>query len=211
LTVVGVVANATRGDPRIADAPTVYLPGLQVPSRFVAPMVIVRAQSRPDLNAALQSAIVPLGRHAVSFVRSVDDQMDRHLARERVVSYLSAAAAGLGLIVGALGLFGLLAYAVSGRTREIGLRMALGSTRGRLARMIVSEGMLLVAIGVAIGLPGAYGAGWLALSLLYGVAPSDPTTFVGAALLMLAVAAIACSIPALRVARIAPADALRHE
>jgi putative ABC transport system permease protein len=211
LTVVGVVGNATRGDPRISSAPTVYLPGLQETARFQQPMVIVRADARPDLAAAMQAAVASMGRHNVSFIRSIDEQMDRHLARERVLSYLSAAAASLGLVVAALGLFGLLAYAVSSRTREMGLRMALGGSGETLARMIVREGMLLVAIGAAFGVVAAYAAGRLASALLYNVAPADPVSLAGAVALMAAVGLIACAIPALRVVGLSPADALRQD
>ena len=211
LTVVGVVANATRGDPRISSAPTVYLPGLQEPARFIAPMVIVRAAPRLDLRGAVQAAIAPLGRHTVLFARSVDEQIDQHLARERVLSYLSASVAMLGLVVGALGLFGLLAYSVSARTRELGLRMALGGTRERLASMVAREGMTLVVFGLVVGLPAAYGAGRLSASLLYGVSPSDWIALVGAAMTMVVVGLAACLLPALRIASITPAEALRQD
>jgi predicted permease len=211
LTVVGVVANATRGDPRITDAPTVYLPALQEPARLMAPVMVIRAEPRPDLLPAVQAAIGPLGRHTVAFIRSVDEQMDRHLARERVLSYLSAAAATLGVVVGALGLLGLLAYAVSVRARELGLRMALGGTHRDLAMLMVREGMVLVAIGIAIGLPVAYGAGRLSASLLYGIAPFDPVSVAAAVATMFGVGAAACIAPTLRLSRITPAEALREE
>ena len=210
-SVVGVVENATRGDPRISDAPTIYLPGLQEPARFASPMVVVRAQPSVDLQVAVQAAIAPLGRHAVSYVRSVDEQVDRHIARERVLSGLSASASLLGLGIAALGLFGLLAYAVNVRTRELGLRMALGATHGELFRMIVIEGMVLVVCGVMIGLPSAYMVGRLASSLLYQVTPRDPVALAAATIVMLVVGAIASAIPTARIATITPSEALRQE
>jgi putative ABC transport system permease protein len=211
LTVVGVVGNATRGDPRISSAPTVYLPGLQETARFAQPMVIVRAAVQPDFGAAIQAAVGSLGRHNVSFIRSIDEQMDRHLARERVLSYLSAAAASVGLVVAVLGLFGVLAYSVSRRTREIGLRMALGGSGEKVARMIVREGMSLVTVGVLFGLTAAVGAGRLASSLLHNVAPADLLSLAGGAALMMGAGLIACVIPTRRIISLCPAEALRQD
>lgn len=211
LTVIGIVANVTRGDPRITNAPTVYLPAAQEPSRLVTPIIIIRADSRQDLSRIVEAALAPSGRHTVAFVRSIDEQIDRHIARERVLYYLSAAAAAIGVLIGALGLAGLLTYTVTARTRELGLRMAIGATHGSLARMIVGEGMTLVALGITIGLPCAYGVGRLSSSLLEGIGAADPVSLTAAVTVMLAAGFAACALPVIRLVLIAPAEALRHD
>ena len=115
----------------------------------------------------------------------------------------------LALIVAAVGIAGVLAFAVSARTNEIGIRMSLGADSGRVQRMIISEGGLLVVLGLVLGVVGALSLSRLMQGLLFGVEPRDPVTLAGVSVVMAGVGVLACWIPALRAARIDPAVALR--
>jgi ABC-type antimicrobial peptide transport system permease subunit len=122
-----------------------------------------------------------------------------------------SAAALVGLLLGAIGLYGVLAYLTALRTREIGVRLALGASPGSVRRMVLRHGLLVTCIGLALGLAGAVALRRLATPLLYGVAPSDPPTLVAVAALLLAVGALATWLPARRAARLDPVRALRAD
>jgi putative ABC transport system permease protein len=115
----------------------------------------------------------------------------------------------LAVIIAAVGIAGVLAFSVSARTNEIGIRMSLGADRGRVQRMILKEGGVLLAIGLVVGVAGAWVASGVIRGLLFGVAPHDPVTFVGVAVMMAAIGIVACWIPAVRAARIDPAITMR--
>jgi ABC-type antimicrobial peptide transport system permease subunit len=117
----------------------------------------------------------------------------------------------LALVLSCVGLYGLMAYMVSRRTVEIGVRMALGAERGEIARMVIGETMLLVAVGLAIGVPAAMGASRLIASQLFGLKPGDPLTIFGACAVMVAVTVLASWLPARRAASVNPIQALRSE
>jgi ABC-type antimicrobial peptide transport system permease subunit len=115
----------------------------------------------------------------------------------------------LAVVIAAVGIGGVLAFAVSARTNEIGIRMSLGADRGRVQRMILGEGGILLAAGLALGVAGAYFAAGVLKGLLFGVAPHDPITFVGVVVMMAVIGIAACWIPALRASRVDPAIAMR--
>jgi ABC-type antimicrobial peptide transport system permease subunit len=115
----------------------------------------------------------------------------------------------LAVIIAAVGIAGVLAFSVSARTNEIGIRMSLGADSGRVQRMILGEGGVLLAFGLALGIGGAFFGAHVIQGLLFGVAPHDPATFIGVALMMAMIGVIACWIPALRAARIDPTIAMR--
>ena len=210
-TVVGVVENSSPGDVRIRDLPTVFVSLLQNPRVMSAPPLVVRTSDAAGLERAIRSVIEPLGRHRVSGLQTIANQADRFHMRERVLAGVSAAFAGLSLLVGSLGLYGLLAQMVAGRTRELGVRRALGASGARVVSMVLREGMLLVGAGLALGLPVVFVAGRAARVLLYDVPEHDPVALVGSMVLLAGVALVACGWPARRAAAIGPVEALRHD
>jgi putative ABC transport system permease protein len=142
-------------------------------------------------------------------VMTVSQYRDRSVAPRRVNAALVSSFGILAAIIAAVGIAGVLAFSVSARTNEIGIRMSLGAVPGRVQRMILGEGGLLVAIGLVLGVAGAWFGVRAMRGLLFGVEPHDPLTFAGVALLMATVGLLACWIPALRAARIDPAITMR--
>ena len=120
-------------------------------------------------------------------------------------------ALSLGLVLASVGLYGVVAYSVSRRTREVGIRMAIGAGRGDVLKLVVREGMALVAVGLGVGLAVAYASAGLLGGLLYGIEPHDPLTFLGVAAVLATVALVANLLPARRATRVDPLEALRYE
>jgi ABC-type antimicrobial peptide transport system permease subunit len=147
----------------------------------------------------------------VSAISTMERQIDQTLLRERLVAALSAAFGATALVLAAIGLYGILAYAVARRTNEIGIRMALGATRSGVVWMVLREALALAACGVVAGLPVAVSLGQTAKGLLYGVAAFDPATFAGASLLLALFAALAAAVPGRRAGSLDPMAALRSE
>jgi ABC-type antimicrobial peptide transport system permease subunit len=167
----------------------------------VAPVIAAIRRELRDMDPS-----VPVLR-----VRMMEEYVNGHIARERLIAFLSGFFGILALGLASVGLYGVMAYAVTQRTREVGIRMALGAKRGDVVRMIVRESLVPVLIGMLIGLVAALALARLIASLLYGVAPSDPALIALAAAAMLAVALLAAAIPARRAGRVAPMTALRYE
>ena len=204
--VIGVVADAHHYSAREDAWPTVYMPsggdrGLLVRSRL----------SVGQLDMAIRKAIAEAGPAEVEDIRSVDSIVQTTLGRERLVAATSSAFGGLATLLAAIGLYGVLAYSVSRRTAELGIRMALGAQRGDVRRMVFGETLRITAAGTAAGLAAAYGATRLVQTMLYGVQPTDALTLVAATLALAAVAAVAAYLPARRASRIDPMTALRYE
>jgi putative ABC transport system permease protein len=211
--VIGVVADApyvTLDDP---SPRVVFRPIMQETARTQFPMAYVRAPG--DLEAVkngYRRVVHSLGHRSLrgSFITS-SEWVDGALVRERFTSTLATAAAALTMLLACLGVYGLLAYAVTARTREIGVRMALGATWPNVLTMIVRDGLAIGVPGVLIGVPCAWAAAHVARAQLHGIAPGDPRMLLfGAAMLLVTV--VAASLPpALRASRVAPIDALREE
>jgi ABC-type antimicrobial peptide transport system permease subunit len=144
-------------------------------------------------------------------VRTLEQEVNADFARERLIALLSGFFGVLALGLAAVGLYGVMAYGVTQRTREVGLRIALGAQRGDVVRMIVRESLTPVLIGMAIGLGAALALTRFVASLLFGVAPRDPASMLFAVAAMLLVALLAAAIPARRASRVEPGIALRHE
>jgi putative ABC transport system permease protein len=147
----------------------------------------------------------------VANVRSMDKLMAQSLATRRVVLMLFTLFAALALLLATIGVYGVLAWSVTARTRELGIRVALGATAGQILQMIIGQGLKLVLPGVAIGLLGALALNRLMRKLLFGVSATDPLTFAVIVLVLTAVGLVACYIPARRGTKVDPLIALRHE
>jgi ABC-type antimicrobial peptide transport system permease subunit len=144
-------------------------------------------------------------------VATQDEQIDKNLQQERVFAQAYAMFGGLAMLLASVGLFGLMSYSVARRTNEIGIRMALGARAADVLRLVMSESMRLVAIGVAIGLAVAMAAGRLVSSLLFGLGATDAITILVATVVMVAVSALAGYLPARRASRVDPLVALHYE
>ncbi len=212
LQIVGIVSNASLYDLRKHQPPTVYLPTMQYGNYMGYSSLLIETKAAPDaLAVPIRRAVESLGREYVFTVRTIEEDIDRSLLLERVTAALSGFFGGLALLLAAVGVYGLLAYNVSRRSREIGIRMALGAQRSVVQWMILRETLLLAAGGVVIGLPCAAAASRLIAGMLYGVGTDDPATMVFVSLLLMAVAGLAGFIPARRAMRLDPAAALRQE
>jgi ABC-type antimicrobial peptide transport system permease subunit len=137
--------------------------------------------------------------------------IEETVLRERLMAVLSGLFGVLALVLAAVGLYGILSYGVASRTREIGIRMALGSQRRRVLSLIMREGMILVFIGLIVGFPIVFAITRFAASLLFGLTPTDPVSLIAAALLMFVVALAASYLPARRATKVDPLVALRYE
>ncbi len=144
-------------------------------------------------------------------VRTLDQLLARYMARTSFMLVMIATAAAAALALGVVGIYAVISYMVSQRTREIGVRMALGADGRDVSRMVLRQGMILAGIGVVVGLVAAVGLTRLMSSLLYGVEATDPVTFGVVAALLVAVASVASYLPALRASRTDPLEALRSE
>jgi putative ABC transport system permease protein len=143
--------------------------------------------------------------------RTMQDVVSDSLAQRRFAMQVVGLFGVLALLLASIGIYGVMAYSVSQRTREIGIRVALGASRGVILRWVLGQGMVLILAGVSTGLIGAFALTRLLRTLLFGVAPTDPITYVGVAVLLALVALLACYIPARRATKVDPLVALRYE
>jgi putative ABC transport system permease protein len=175
--------------------------------------VVARTTDDPaTLQAAIRAAVVAVDSdQPISFFATLETNVAQSLGTQRAVASLTAIFAGLALILSAVGLYAVLAYAVSQRRGEIGIRMALGAKPAQVVRLVLSGGLRLVAMGLAIGLAAATGVARMIQTLLFNVRPVDPLLYGGVALLFTVVATLACLIPSMRAARIDPIAALRAD
>ncbi len=175
--------------------------------------VVVRTDGSPE--AVLQSVRQKIheldAELALANVRTMDDWISNTAAQPRLNAALLGGFSLAALLLAAIGIYGVLAYAVGQRTQEIGLRMALGAEPAAMMRLIVGEGLKVSLAGIGIGLIGGLAVSRAASSLVYGVPVRDPVTFAGVAVLLLAVALAACGIPARRASRVDPLVALHHD
>jgi ABC-type antimicrobial peptide transport system permease subunit len=159
----------------------------------------------------VRQAVDSLGHEYVAKTHMVVETVDRSILRERVFAILSAFFGGLALLLAGIGLYGLMAYNVSRRTQEIGVRLALGAARNNVLSMILRETLGLTGIGVALGLACSLAASQVVANMLYGVSAQDPAALAAAAAVLIAVAAVAGWTPARRAMRVDPMVALRYE
>jgi putative ABC transport system permease protein len=209
--IVGIVGSIRTSTLEEAPAPTMYVPYKQ--DVFSAMAVVVRTAGDPSqLGGTVRSALREIDPALPAFSMSpLATVLDNSVAERRFSMLLLALFAVIALFLAAVGLYGVVAYSVSQRTREIGLRLAIGAARGDVLRMIVGGGMKLAAVGITIGLAGAVLLARLVGSLLFEVTPVDPPSYAATAALLLAVAALACLVPAMRAMRVDPIVALQQE
>jgi predicted permease len=211
IQVVGVVGNTVVGQVGGPPIPEIYQPLLQSYSPGVT---VIARSSVPAARviAAVRGQVQSLDPDlAITNVDTAENLIRQGLWAPRMGAGLLGLFALLALVLAAVGLYGVLAYSVSQRTGEIGLRMALGAAPGDVFRLILTQGGRLAAIGLVLGLAGAFAAGHVVESLLVGVGGSDPLTFAGVIAVLGLVALLACFMPALRATRVAPVTALRYE
>ncbi|MBX6365432.1 MAG: ABC transporter permease, partial [Gemmatimonadetes bacterium] len=210
-TIVGIVGDVKWDGLGAAWAPALYVP-LSQGGTSTARVVLRTAAAPAAVAASLRAIVAQLDPATpVSDVRAEREIVADAVARPRGAALLLGVFAALALGLGVVGVYGVLAYAVGRRTREIGVRMALGAEAGRVRRMVLAEGGRLAGAGVALGLGGSLAGRRALASLLYGVRPSDPATLLASALLLALAALLAAALPALRATRVAPAVALRAE
>jgi predicted permease len=217
LTIVGIVPHTRNNAPgEKEDArrlPMMYFSASQFPN--VEQNVIVRAKAGLNphsLVGPIKDQIATLDRdQAVSEIATMEENIDDSLASRHLTMTLLGVFAGLALILASIGLYGVMALIVTQRTRELGIRFALGASRGDVLRLVLGQGAVLVGIGLAAGLLGAFVGSRALTSVLYNVAPLDPTALISALLTLSLVALIACFVPARRASRVDPIEALRAE
>jgi len=212
IEIVGVVKDVKQAHVNGAVQPYVYIPYAQRPELRAMTFYVRSAQDPLLLGTALQGEVRQMDANLPVYdLKTMERVVDEDLFSARMVAVLSASFAGLAGLLAALGIYGVLAYVVVQRTREIGIRMALGAVAGHVRLMILREVGLMVLIGVAVGLPAAYGLARLSESLLFGVHAGDPAVYaVGLGLIGL-IALAACFLPARRATRVDPLVALRYE
>jgi predicted permease len=208
--ILGVVSDARIYDVHSANLGAVYIPGLQGYAQWND--LEVRAAGNPQtLVPFIRQTILSMGHEYARTVKTLTEADERTVIQDQVTAMLSGFFGALALLIAAIGLFGLMAYNVTRRTRELGIRFALGAQRGSVLRMILRETLTLALIGVAIGLPCALAATRLIAHMLFGVTPYDPLTLAAVPLALLSVAALAGYIPARRAMKVDPMVALRYE
>lgn len=208
--VVGIAGNTLYQSIREDPQPILYLPLAQNPNSLV---LQVRTSGDPSMAMdQLRGLVRNLDPHAtIDHLRSMELQIDQQLSRERLLAFLSTSLGLLAVGLAAVGLYGVLSFSVARRTREIGIRMAIGARRSRVLAGFLAESAGLVVAGVIAGIPLALGCGRLASSLLFGLKGEDLTTLIFATVLLAIIAAAAAVIPSWRASRLDPMQALRYE
>ncbi len=206
--VLGICGNTKYSDLRREIEPTMYEPFTSGQGHFE-----LRTASNPTaLISAVRSVMARVDNNLPLFeVRTQTEQIEDILVQETMMARISSFFAVLALVLACIGLYGLLAYEVSRRTREIGIRMALGAQRRNVLRLVVGQGIVLAIVGAVVGIGIAVGVTRYLKSMLYGVHANDPATMIGVAILLVLVALAACYIPARRATRVDPMVALRYE
>jgi putative ABC transport system permease protein len=210
LPVIGVVGDVSEGSVRDKAQPTIFYSHHQMPETDMT--LVVRAHEGPAIATSAVNALHAIDPDVpVTKVRTFDDAIGESLARDRLSAIVSGAFAASGLLLACLGLYGLLAFLVAERTKELGIRIALGAPLGRLTRSVVGHGLRLVAIGAIVGVCVAMVLLRVLGTLLFSITPYDVSTYAAVLTLLGAVASMASYVPARRAARVEPLVALRQE
>jgi putative ABC transport system permease protein len=211
MTVAGVVAHVRNRTLEALSRPTVYMAHAQNPSEAMS--LTVRTSMDPSaLSSSVQRVAQGLDPDQPMYkVRTMNQLMTESIARRRLATTLLGVFAGCALLLAAIGLYGVMAYAVTQRTHEIGIRVALGASRGQVIRMVLGQSLGITGAGIGIGFIGAIAVARAVSNMLFGVRPGDPVTFALVAAGLALVALAASYIPAWRASVVDPAISLRNE
>jgi putative ABC transport system permease protein len=209
--VIGVVGDIRHADLSQPTRPMVYWPHVHTAYTTMAPVVRTTGDAS-SMAAIARAEVLRLDpAQPIANVRTLEEIVSNSVAQPRLITRLLAVFAAVALVLAAIGIYGVVAYSVSQRAREIGIRMALGATRANVVRLIVTQGVLLAAAGLAIGVPAALLLARWMKTLLFETPPGDPVT-IGVVSLVLGGAAIAaCLVPLRKALRLDPAHALRND
>lgn len=215
-TIVGVIKDVRQQGPDAAAKPELFMPHTQpVLGSFMlqSMSLVLRTDSNPEGSiAGVRGIVRELDPELPIYdVSTMQELVTKSVATHRFNMFLVTIFSVLALVLAAIGIYGVMSYAVTARTREIGIRMALGARAVNVLSLVIKEGMKLALAGVAIGIGGALALTRLMRTLLFEVTPTDPTTFAGVAILLFVVALLACLVPARRASGFNPLDALRHD
>ncbi|HYL72714.1 MAG TPA: ABC transporter permease [Bryobacteraceae bacterium] len=214
MTVVGVIKNVKQTDWIGEPDDEMYLPHAQVDARAFSYMtVVMRAHGDPlGLAKAVEGEVHGLDKNVpIARMQTMEQVIGDKLWRGRLAMTLLGLFAGVAVALACLGIYGAISYSVAQRTGEIGIRMALGAQSSEVLAMVLRQGLTVVGIGIAIGLAGSWMLTRTLTGLLYGVQTTDPATFFLVPVVLIALSALACALPAIRAARVDPLTALRHE
>ena len=212
ITIIGVVGSVRQTGLDREPRPEIYHPYAQISSPIEMSLVVNAGTEPMAVAPAIRSIIREIAPEQVVYdVRPMQQVVSESFSDRRLYLWLLGAFAAVAMALTITGIYGVISYSVAQRTREFGIRLALGAGEQRVSRMVVGEGAWLVAAGMAIGLPGAYLLSRLLASLLYGVGAADPLTYTGVALALATVAMLASYLPAHRAARVNPVEAFRAD
>jgi ABC-type antimicrobial peptide transport system permease subunit len=217
--IVGVVADIRDGGLNSDPGPIMYVPQAQLPDAAnalnvrITPIAwVVRTRVAPySVNAAIQEQLRQVSGLPVSDVRSMEDVVSRSISRQQFNMLLMTVFGSAALLLAAIGIYGLMAYAVEQRTQEIGIRLALGASAGDVRRLVIGQGMTLAVAGVIVGLVSSFGLARVIATLLFGVTARDPLVFIAAPLVLTAVAFVGVWLPSRRAVAVDPVIALRAD
>jgi ABC-type antimicrobial peptide transport system permease subunit len=196
----------------MAYFPLAQTVGMEPPGQASINISLTAAGGAPmGLARSLAATLTTIDSNLSFTFRPLADQVDASLTQERLVAVLSGIFGGLALLIAALGLYGVTSYAVQRRAPEIGIRMALGAQRGDVLGLVMRQSLTLTFVGIALGLAGAAAVTRYVRSMLFGLTPLDPATFIGVAIVFALVATAAAAIPARRATKVDPLTALRAE
>ena len=211
-TIVGVVGNVKQESITADVTPEMYLPFSQMPRNGMTLFLRTSGGNPADLARAVRSEVLTIDKNQPIYdVKTLDHRVVETITASRSLMFLFSGFALLAMVLAVVGIYGIISYSVSQRTREIGIRMALGARAVDVLRMVLKSGMTLVLAGIAIGVAGALALTRFLATLLFGVTPTDTFTFVVVSIVLIAVALIACLVPARRATKVNPLEALTYE
>jgi predicted permease len=212
ITIIGVVKDVTYVNLRENVRRHFYLPTMQEERLDNLTLHIKTAGDSQPVGAALRNEVKSLDPHLPLYnVQTLSDEINQSLVQDRMVTWLTSAFGLVATLLTALGLYGVLTFSVARRTREIGIRVALGAQRRDVMKLIVTQGLLIVAVGIVLGLVASYGLSKVIATLLFGVSPTSPWTLIAVTSGLFVISLLACYLPARRATKVDPLVALRYE